>query len=76
MQEHHYGFLSIIWDLLKTTIVIKVVNLVATVQIFDLPKEIHEWLSCGIAAFALYHIFQKVRREHKENQYRKEKEVK
>lgn len=43
MQEHHYGLLGIIWDLLKTTLVIKVVNLVATVQIFDLPKEIHEW---------------------------------
>lgn len=61
-MEQHYGLLAIIWDVLKTTLCVKMVNAVASL---DLPSYMHEWISCGIGFLAFIHILQKIIKEHK-----------
>lgn len=61
-MNEHYGLLNIVLDVLKTTLCVKVVESVASL---DLPVYMHEWLSCGIGFLAFIHILQKIVKEHK-----------
>jgi len=71
MQEQHYTVLLFIWDWLKTVLAVRVVNFVGSLSF---PAYAHEWISCLIGLAAFYHIMQKIIKEHKANNKKKEHE--